>query len=84
MAIGQTKAKSSIASTADNAPSPLGKGKGFLNEVIVELKKTTWPTPREAWRLTVVVMGVIIAIAVYMGVIDMALSWATKKFNIIK
>ena len=72
-----------MAST-ESAPSPMGKGKGFLNEVIVELKKTTWPTPREAWRLTMVVMGVIIAIAIYMGVIDAVLSWATKKFQLIK
>ena len=72
-----------MAST-ESAPSPMGKGKGFLNEVIVELKKTTWPTPKEAWRLTMVVMGVIIAIAIYMGAIDFVLSWATKKFNIIK
>ena len=72
-----------MAST-ESAPSPMGKGKGFLNEVIVELKKTTWPTPKEAWRLTMVVMGVIVAIAIYMGAIDAVLSWATKKFQLIK
>ena len=72
-----------MAST-ESAPSPASKGKGFLNEVIVELKKTTWPTPKEAWRLTMVVMGVIVAIAIYMGAIDAVLSWATKKFQLIK
>lgn len=73
-----------MASSGDNAPAPLARGKGFLHEVIVELKKTTWPTPREAWRLTTVVLGVIIAIAIYVGAIDAALSWATKTFHIIK
>jgi preprotein translocase subunit SecE len=63
---------------------PWVRAKGFFNEVIVELKKTTWPTPKEAWRLTMVVIGVIVAIAIYMGVIDAVLSWATKKFNLIK
>ena len=73
-----------MASSGDNAPAPVSRGTGFIREVIVELKKTTWPTPKEAWRLTTVVLGVIIAIAIYVGAIDFVLSWATKKFNLIK
>jgi preprotein translocase subunit SecE len=56
----------------------------FLNEVIVELKKTTWPTPKEAWRLTTVVLGVLIVIGIYVGLIDFVLSWATKRFQLIR
>jgi preprotein translocase subunit SecE len=62
-----------------------GRGPGqFLHEVIVELRKTTWPTPKEAWRLTSVVLGVIIVVALYIGTIDFALTFLTKKFNLIK
>lgn len=73
-----------MASPSDNAPAPLSRGRGFLHEVIVELKKTTWPTWPEAWRLTTVVIGVILAIAIYMGAIDKALSWLTERFHLIK
>ncbi len=73
-----------MAAPSDNAPAPLSRGRGFLHEVMVELKKTTWPTPAEAWRLTTVVIGVIIAVAIYIGAIDWVLSWLTKQFNLIK
>ena len=68
---------------ADNAPQPLSRGRGFLHEVVAELKKTTWPTPREAWRLTSVVLCVIISMAVYIGGIDFILTWLTRRFNLI-
>lgn len=72
-----------MAGPADNAPQPLARGRGFLHEVWAELKKTTWPTPKEAWRLTSVVLGVIISMAIYVGAIDFILSWVTKKFHLV-
>ena len=39
------------------APAPV-KRSNFIAEVMVELKKVTWPTLPEAWRLTVVVLFV--------------------------
>ena len=73
-----------MASPTESSPAPMGRGRGFLHEVIVELKKTTWPTWPEAWRLTTVVVGVIVVIAIYMGVIDYVLSWLTARFQLIK
>ena len=73
-----------MAAGADNSSPPLSRGRGFLHEVIVELKKTTWPTRKEAGRLTSVVVGVIVAVAFYIGIIDYVLSWLTHRFNIIK
>jgi preprotein translocase subunit SecE len=69
---------------SDTTPTPLARGRGFLHEVIVELKKTTWPTPREAWRLTVVVMAVVVAVAVYVGVLDYLLSTITNRLHLFK
>jgi len=66
----------------DNIPQTIRRG--FLHEVWVELQKTTWPTPKEAWRLTTVVIGVIVAVAVYVGAIDYILTFLTKRFDIIK
>jgi preprotein translocase subunit SecE len=80
----QLKARKPVASPGDNAPAPLARGRGFLHEVWVELKKTTWPTPKEAWRLTSVVLGVIIIVAIYIGAIDWILTWLTAKFHLIK
>ena len=87
MALGtQLKVKKPMATTPVNPPppSPVGRGRGFLHEVMVELKKTTWPTPKEAWRLTSVVVGVILMVAAYIGAIDWILTWLTKHFNLIK
>ena len=80
----QPKVRKAMASPGENAPAPLARGRGFLHEVWVELKKTTWPTPKEAWRLTSVVLGVIIIVAFYIGGIDFLLSWLTNKFHLIK
>ena len=56
----------------------------FLQETMVELKKTTWPTKQEAWRLTAVVMGVITALGIYMGTLDFLLTKLVDKFSLIK
>ena len=55
----------------------------FLQETIVELKKTTWPAKQEAWRLTAVVIGVIAALGVYMGTLDFVLTKLVDKFSIL-
>ncbi len=84
MALGQQpKTKKPPAPEGTAAPNPLARGRGFIHEVIIELKKTTWPTFPEAWRLTTVVLGVIIIVAVYMGVIDYVLSTLTNKFGLL-
>jgi preprotein translocase subunit SecE len=73
-----------MATTNPTTPTAMSRFGAFMHEVWVELKKTTWPTTREAWRLTVVVIGVIVAVAVYVGAIDFVLTTLTRKFQIIK
>lgn len=68
----------------DKGAAAWARGRSFFHEVLVELKKTTWPTPKEAWRLTTVVIGVIIAVAVYIGAIDYILTWLTRHYGLIK
>jgi preprotein translocase SecE subunit len=53
-----------------------------LQETIVELKKTTWPTRAEANRLTAVVIGVILVLALYMGLLDAVLSSLDRIFQL--
>ena len=45
----------------------------YLQEVLMELSKTTWPTRPEALKLTYIVIGVIVVLGIYMGIMDVAL-----------
>ncbi|MBI4058344.1 preprotein translocase subunit SecE [Candidatus Gottesmanbacteria bacterium] len=42
----------------------------FLRQARSELSKVVWPTRTEAIRLTLVVLGVSIAIGIYIGTLD--------------
>jgi preprotein translocase subunit SecE len=48
----------------------------FFQETIGELKKVSWPTRREAIRLTWIVIGVILVMAAVLGGLD----WVFSKF----
>jgi preprotein translocase subunit SecE len=71
-------------STVSRTPGFVTNTVRFIEEVIVELKKTTWPTPREAWRLTMVVLAVIIVVAVYVGIIDFLLTKLTIALHLFE
>jgi preprotein translocase subunit SecE len=51
----------------------------WWRETVGELRKVTWPTPLEAWRLTKVVIVVMVAMSAILGVLDFAftrlISW---------
>ena len=51
-----------------------GKVKTFLDNVREELKKVTWPTRKDTYASTVVVVTLVLVVAVYLWVIDSALS----------
>jgi preprotein translocase subunit SecE len=42
----------------------------FLNEVISELKKVTWPTRDETMKLTAVVIALSVIVGVFIGGLD--------------
>jgi preprotein translocase subunit SecE len=48
--------------------------KQFLVEVVAELKKTTWPSRREVYGTTVVVIVAVLICAVYLWVVDVFLA----------
>jgi len=39
-----------------------------------ELRKVTWPTPKEAWALTKIVLIVTVIMAAILGILDFAFS----------
>jgi preprotein translocase subunit SecE len=46
----------------------------FLGEVWAEMKKVHWPTGKETYAATVVVLVVTVIVAVFLGVVDFAVS----------
>jgi len=46
----------------------------FLREAKVELKKVTWPTPKEALASTSVVIVVVIIVSLFLGIVDLGLT----------
>ncbi|HKI51671.1 MAG TPA: preprotein translocase subunit SecE [Geothermobacteraceae bacterium] len=52
----------------------IGKTSEFLANVKSELKKVTWPTRKETYGSTIVVIVLVLAVAVFLWAVDSALS----------
>ena len=52
------------------AVSKLATPVHFVQEVIAELKKVTWPTRAETLKLTVVVIAISVIVGVFIGILD--------------
>jgi preprotein translocase subunit SecE len=46
------------------------KIKTYLSEVALEMKKVNWPTRQETLRYTLIVMGISVGVAAYLGGLD--------------
>jgi len=51
----------------------------FMSEVKVEAKKVTWPERRETLQSTLMVFVMVIFIALFLWLIDSALSWLVQQ-----
>jgi len=52
--------------------------KRFFREVMIELKKTIWPTKNELTKYTVVVLATIVAVAAFLSLADWLGSQLTR------
>jgi len=52
----------------------------FLKEVKVELKKVNWPTKQETINYTLIVIGVSLAVAIFLGGLDFIFTWVLNTF----
>ena len=50
----------------------------FVQEVWSELKKVHWPSRKETYAATAVVLVVIVIVSLYLGIVDLALSRAIQ------
>jgi preprotein translocase subunit SecE len=51
----------------------------YFKDSKIELKKVTWPTKKEAINHTLNVIGISIALAIFLGIIDYFLTIAVEK-----
>lgn len=52
--------------------------KTFLHDVVSEFKRVSWPTRQATLQSTGVVLFVTLAVAIFLGVVDLGLSSAVK------
>jgi preprotein translocase subunit SecE len=52
----------------------IGRVKEFVNEVLAEFRKVTWPTRQELVNSTVVVIVVTVVVAFFLGGVDIVLA----------
>ena len=52
----------------------------FLKEVRLEMKKVNWPTRQETIRKTLIVIGISVAVAIFLGTLDFIFTTLLNKF----
>ena len=54
----------------------------YINESRMELKRVNWPSRSETIRLTLVVIGVSVAVGFFLGVLDLFFGYLLRAFII--
>jgi len=52
----------------------------FLREVFIELKKVNWLSRREILRYTLIVIGISVAVAIFLGGLDFLFTTLLSRF----
>jgi len=63
-----------LKDSPDHVTGWFGRARRFLIEVRAELGRVTWPTRREVWATTIVVIIVSVLIGLYLYAWDLVLS----------
>ena len=50
----------------------------FIKEAKVELKKVTWPSPKQTMASTAVVIIIVFIVSIYLGIVDFVLAKLVK------
>ncbi len=62
----------------DKIKQILSKTRQFLEEARAELKKVTWPTRKQTFASTAVVLVVVIVVSIFLGLVDFGLAKIIK------
>ncbi|HNX11116.1 MAG TPA: preprotein translocase subunit SecE [bacterium] len=61
----------------------MSKISNYLQESVAEMKKVTWPTKKQTYHYTVLVIGISIGVALFLGALDFIfngiLTWAIAR-----
>ena len=71
---GDDRPAGGLAGTIGWLPRKLAEGRSFLTEVRSELKKVTWPSRKEVYSTTIVVIATSVFFGFYLWGLDLALS----------
>ena len=63
----------------ESLKQPVTRSVEFLQECWVELKKVHWPSRKETQAATIVVIIGVTIIALYLGAVDVVLSWLVHR-----
>ena len=70
----QVRTRAVPAAESGRDQGPIDRIQRQIDNIIAELKKVTWPTPDETRNLTIVVIGISLALGLILGGIDLVLS----------
>ena len=63
--------------------NPFRRLRRFIDESVSELKKVTWPTTQQTWRLTVLVFVISGLVGAFIAVLDLAITWLIARLAAI-
>jgi len=52
----------------------------FLKEVRLEMKKVNWPTQKETIKYTLIVIGLSVTVAIFLGALDFIFTTLLNRF----
>jgi preprotein translocase subunit SecE len=59
----------------------LRKVREFFHDVLVEFRRVSWPTRKDVTGSTSVVIVMVLVLAVFLAVVDHALTWLVRLIN---
>jgi preprotein translocase subunit SecE len=68
-----------LKESPDQVVGWFGRARRFVAEARAELGRVTWPTRREVWATTAVVIMVSVLFGLYLGFVDFGLSWLMSR-----
>jgi len=51
----------------------------YIKESIAELKKVTWPTKKQTFNYTLLIIGISLALSFFIGIIDYILTFGIQQ-----
>ena len=50
----------------------------YIKSSLAEMKKVSWPTKKETYNYTLLVIGLSLGVAVFLGLLDMIFGWGLQ------